>query len=180
MATRVLDQGGTVVVFDRAEEPRRVLAATGATVANSASDVAARSQVVSVVVNTDARVEEVMLGPAGILAGASAESVVAIHSTIHLGTLESVAAAAAMQSVSVVDAAVTGGVDPQELARVITHSEAQSGIGPFFVRERALSLATGSSMLSEIGRHEAPKSRKDLHAALELADGSASIFPLLR
>ena len=254
MARRVLAQGGAVVAFDPAPAPCRRLAESGATIARSPADVARSCRVVSVVVNTDDQVLEAINGPSGVVAGAPPGTIVAIHSTIHLDTLEAVAKAGAARSVQVLDAAVTGGVeaaargelavllggdpatveairpaladyasliwragdlgagmaakiaimavsfgklaatyeglllahsagvDPVELARVIAHSEAQSGIGPFFLESRARSFVSGDSddPMREIGRHEAPKSQKDLHAAIELAGRLAVDLPVAR
>ena len=111
MALRVLAQGGAVVAFDLSPDARRRLASAGATVVDSPSAVAQQCDVISVVVNYDADVVAALLGPEGVLAGAAADTVVAIHSTVHLETLERVAREASTRSVAVVDATVTGGVD---------------------------------------------------------------------
>jgi 3-hydroxyisobutyrate dehydrogenase-like beta-hydroxyacid dehydrogenase len=50
-------------------------------------------------------------GPDGLLAGAAPGAAVAVHSTIHVTTLEELAGVAAPHGVTVVDAAVTGGPD---------------------------------------------------------------------
>jgi len=111
MALRVLDQGGAVVAYDVSASARERLAAAGATIVNSPAAVAERCAAVSLVVNYDDQVLSAVLAEDGVLAGATPATVVAIHSTIHLDTLEAVAARAAQQSVAVLDAAVTGGVD---------------------------------------------------------------------
>ncbi len=49
------------------------------------------------------------------------------------------------------------------------HTEAQSGIHDFFLRERARLIVDPDGPLAEIARVETPKSRKDLHAERELA-----------
>jgi 3-hydroxyisobutyrate dehydrogenase-like beta-hydroxyacid dehydrogenase len=73
------------------------------------------------------------------------------------------------------------GLDPVELAKVVTHSESQSGIGPFFVSARAKAFsADGADLMHQIGTHESPKSQKDLHAALELAAQLGIDLPLAR
>jgi 3-hydroxyisobutyrate dehydrogenase-like beta-hydroxyacid dehydrogenase len=251
MAERVLSQGGAVVAFDASPKASERLAAAGAELVESAAAVARRCKVISVVVNYDADVLAVMDGPQGLLAGAAEGTTVAIHSTIHLGTLETVAANARRQSITVVDAAVTGGieaaargelaillggpddiverlrpalesyasmiircgdmgagmaaklalmvisfgklaatyeglalasaagVDTIELAKAVGHSETQSGIHEFFLSQRAQLFASGSNeLLAEIARHEAPKSQKDLHAALEVAARHRLDLPL--
>jgi 3-hydroxyisobutyrate dehydrogenase-like beta-hydroxyacid dehydrogenase len=252
MAGRVLSQGASVVAFDTSSLALAALAAKGAVTAKSPAAVAAQCAIISVVVNSDIQVKEAMLGVEGVLAGAKPGTLIAIHSTIHLATLEAVAAEASRLGMHVVDAAVTGGVeaaergelavliggddssvaavrpaiaqyaslvlhagplgagmaakvalmvvsfgklavtyeglnlaraagvDPVELAKVIVHSEGQSGIGPFFVQARARAMSAVDDPLREIGRHESPKSQKDLHAALELAERLGIELPLAR
>ena len=242
MALRARAMGVALVVFDVAEAARSRLAAAGATVVSSPSAVARRASVVSVVVNYDRDVVAAVLGDDGVLAGASPGSVIAIHSTIHLETLDVVARACEARGVAVVDAAVTGGVeaaargelavllggaddavarvraaigsyasvvlhaggpgaglsaklavnligfakmgavyeglelahaagvDVDALATVIAHAERQSGQHEFFLAARATAFGPGGDPnLEAIGRHESPKSQKDVHAALELA-----------
>ena len=111
MALRTLREGGAVVAYDTIDTARKGLADGGATIVDSAAAVAAQCRIVSVVGNTDQQVREALAGSDGIIAGAAKGTIVAIHSTIHVETLEQMAAAAATQSVIVVDAAVTGGPD---------------------------------------------------------------------
>ena len=71
------------------------------------------------------------------------------------------------------------GVELSEFARVVAHSETQSGLHSFFLHERARRFADDySGPLRDIGRHESPKSQKDLHAAIELAGRVGVTLPL--
>ena len=251
MALRTLREGRAVVAYDAFAPARQRLADAGATIADSAAAAAAQCDVVSVVVNTDQQVRDAVTGHDGLLAGARQATILAIHSTIHLETLEEAAAAAAAHSVIVVDAAVTGGpdaaargelvvmvggddatferlrpalssyaslivrvgdlgagmaakialmvvsfgklaaayegmhlahsagVDLAEFARIVGQSERQSGLHDFFLRERTQRFADGyNGPLREIARHESPKSQKDLHAAIELAERLGVALPL--
>ena len=251
MARRVLGQRGGVVVFDPSATARQRLADAGATIVESAAAVAERCRIISVVVNTDDQVRQALLGPGGVIAGAVGPTIVAIHSTIHLDTLEAVAGEGVARSVTVVDAAVTGGpdaaargelvvmlggdpaslellrpalssyaslvvrvgglgagmaakialmvvsfgklavahegmrlahaagVDMGEFARIVAQSETQSGLHDFFLRERTERFdANYAGPLREIARHESPKSQKDLHAAIELAERLGVSLPL--
>jgi len=109
MATRVLHQGRAVVVCDSNPAACERMASEGAETADSPAAVAVGCDLISVVVNYDCQVRDTMLGETGLLAGAKEGTIVAIHSTIHLATLEEVVAAAAERSVSVIEGAVTGG-----------------------------------------------------------------------
>ena len=82
--------------------PHDVVAAT------SPAEVASRSAVVDVVVNTDRQVLDVCLGAEGILAGSRPGTVVLLHSTISLETLRTVATAGHEVGVHVLDAPVSG------------------------------------------------------------------------
>jgi 3-hydroxyisobutyrate dehydrogenase-like beta-hydroxyacid dehydrogenase len=250
MALRVIETGGAVVAFDTASEPMRLLGDAGATLETSPGAVARRCDAVSVIVNDDAQARAAVTGPEGILDGAAAGAVVAIHSTIHVTTLEELAAAGAAKGVTIVDAAVTGGpdaarrgelavmlggdpeplerlrpsieryaslvvrvgglgagmaakialmvvsfvklaaaaeglalaraagVDLDEFVRIVTHSEAHSGIHDFFLRARRELIDDPTAPLAGIARVEEPKSRKDLHAALELAARHGIALPV--
>jgi 3-hydroxyisobutyrate dehydrogenase-like beta-hydroxyacid dehydrogenase len=111
MAARVLQQGGAVVAHDPSAAAARAIADLGAELAPTPAAVAERCSLVSVVVNTDDQARAAIAGSGGVLVGAAAGTVVAVHSTIHVATLEELAALAAERSVTIVDAAVTGGPD---------------------------------------------------------------------
>jgi 3-hydroxyisobutyrate dehydrogenase-like beta-hydroxyacid dehydrogenase len=64
---------------------------------------------VGICVFSDADVQDVLLGPHGVLAGMSAGGVVAIHSTVLPSTCTDLAKRAAERGVAVVDAPVSGG-----------------------------------------------------------------------
>jgi 3-hydroxyisobutyrate dehydrogenase len=109
MARRLLTGGLETTVFDLAEPAVAALVAAGARGAASARDVAAAADVVGVCVRDDADVRAVVLGSEGLLAGAVAGTVIAIHSTILPRTVREIGEAAARAGVAVVDACVTGG-----------------------------------------------------------------------
>jgi 3-hydroxyisobutyrate dehydrogenase-like beta-hydroxyacid dehydrogenase len=79
MATRLLEWGGGLTVFDLEADPLRELQLRGARAASSVGELAAECGVVCVMVNTDDQVRDVM---GEILGAARAGTVVAVHSTI--------------------------------------------------------------------------------------------------
>jgi 3-hydroxyisobutyrate dehydrogenase-like beta-hydroxyacid dehydrogenase len=109
MARRLVEAGLETTVFDLRDQPVRELAALGARAARSAREVARHAEVIGVCVRDDADVRAAALGPDGILEGASAGAVIALHSTIQPSTVHEVMRAASEQSVGVVDAPITGG-----------------------------------------------------------------------
>lgn len=109
MAERLLAGGLETTVFDVQGAPVRDLVARGAKAAASPRELAAGCDVIGVCVRDDADVRAVVHGPEGLLAGALAGSVIALHSTILPGTVTEVGAAAAARGVGVVDACVSGG-----------------------------------------------------------------------
>jgi len=76
---RLVAWEGGLTVFDIAPEPLAELEKLGARVASSVADLAAECGVISVMVNTDEQVRDVM---GEILGAAKAGTVVAVHSTI--------------------------------------------------------------------------------------------------
>jgi len=109
MARRLVEGGLATTVFDVVPDAVAELEKAGARAASSARAVAEAADVVGVCVRDDADVRAVVTGPEGLLAGATAGSVIAIHSTILPRTVREVGALAAARDVGVVDACVTGG-----------------------------------------------------------------------
>ena len=118
MARRLCQGGLPTTVFDLVPAAVDELVAAGAVRAESARAVAAASDVIGVCVRDDADVQAVLLGDDGILAGAKAGSVVAIHSTVLPRTVRDLGAVAAPRGVALVDACVTGGPMGAEQGRL--------------------------------------------------------------
>ena len=109
LALNLAQAGHELIVYDIRREPMEELAAAGAALAESPRAVGAASEVAEVCVLDDAQVGSVSLGPGGVIAGAKAGAVIAIHSTIRPATIYEIARAAAERGVEVVDAPVSGG-----------------------------------------------------------------------
>lgn len=109
MAGHLVDWPGGLVVCDVRPEAAEGLVARGAELVATPSDVAAKADVVSVMVRDDAQVNEVVCGAEGILAAGRSGIVVAVHSTIRPATAEALAQRCAPQGVAAVDAPVSGG-----------------------------------------------------------------------
>jgi 3-hydroxyisobutyrate dehydrogenase-like beta-hydroxyacid dehydrogenase len=84
--------------------------AAGVVAATGPADLAARCDVLLVMVPSDRDVIDVCTGPGGLLEGARRGTVLVICSSVTPETCRAVAAAAASRGVDVLDAALTGGV----------------------------------------------------------------------
>lgn len=109
MARRLLDRPDELVVLDVAAAATAPFAAEGATVAATPAELAARARVISIVVRDEAQVAEVLDGPDGLLAAATAGTVVAVHSTISAEGAVALAERASAAGVDLVDAPISGG-----------------------------------------------------------------------
>jgi 3-hydroxyisobutyrate dehydrogenase len=109
MARRLVAGGLETTVFDLIPAAVDELVAAGARGARSLREVAAASDIIGVCVRDDADVQAVVLGQDGLLAGAAAGTVIALHSTILPRTVTEVGAVAAARGGGVVDACITGG-----------------------------------------------------------------------
>ena len=118
MARRLRGAGLATTVYDLVPSAIEELVAAGAAAASSPRAVAAASDVVGVCVRDDADVQAVVLGDDGLLAGAAAGSVIAIHSTILPRTVRELGATARARGVGLVDACVTGGPTGAEQGRL--------------------------------------------------------------
>jgi 3-hydroxyisobutyrate dehydrogenase-like beta-hydroxyacid dehydrogenase len=109
MARRIVEEGFPLHVWARRPESVEFLVGTDAKVASNPAELGAASDVVGICVVADADVEEVLLGPDGVLAGMAPGGIVAVHSTVHPETCVRLAQRASDAGVSVVDAPVSGG-----------------------------------------------------------------------
>ncbi len=109
LAGNLAPKGFDAMVYDLAPEPVAELVEGGAKAAASAREVGAHADVIGICVPEDDHVRAVMLGDDGLLAGAQAGTVVAIHSTVQPSTIVELAEIGAEQGVEVIDVCVTGG-----------------------------------------------------------------------
>ena len=109
MASRLLDAGHQLVVFDTNADATAPLAARGARVAASAGEVASLVPIVFVSLPTPAIVQSVALAPGGIIDGSAVRIVVDV-STTGPGVAGAVARALAGKDITYVDSPVSGGI----------------------------------------------------------------------
>jgi 3-hydroxyisobutyrate dehydrogenase-like beta-hydroxyacid dehydrogenase len=109
MASRLLDAGHSLTIFDTSAEALAPLQARGATVASSAQDVANSAEVVMMSLPTPPIVQAVCLGDKGILAGSKIKTLIDL-STTGPSVAKVVGAAAAERKIAWVDSPVSGGV----------------------------------------------------------------------
>lgn len=111
MARRLADSGYSLVVWNRdREKAEQVSVATGAEVAQSASDAAGKGDIVISSLADDAALRHVYLGPQGIVAGVRAHTVIVDTSTVDPETVVEVGAAVDQTGAGFVDSPVSGSV----------------------------------------------------------------------
>ncbi len=104
LAENVLRAGFDLMVFDLRDEAMQALAALGARTARCSREVAEHAEIVELSVTDDAAVEAAVLGPDGVVEGAQPGAVIAVHSTIHPGTIKQIAEVARPRGIGVLDA----------------------------------------------------------------------------
>ncbi|MEE6164497.1 MULTISPECIES: NAD(P)-dependent oxidoreductase [unclassified Mycolicibacterium] len=109
IARRIVDGGYETTLWARRSASLEPFADTAAKVAGSPAELAAVSDLVCLCVVGDGDVKEVLGGDTGVLAGLAPGGIIAIHSTVHPDTCREIAARAAQQDISVLDAPVSGG-----------------------------------------------------------------------
>jgi 3-hydroxyisobutyrate dehydrogenase len=109
MARNLLAKGHALTVWNRSPERLTPLLADGATPARSPADLASRSDLVMVCVSDTPDVEQVALGPDGVLAGISPGSLVIDHSSISPAATRRLAEATTAGGAHWLDAPVSGG-----------------------------------------------------------------------
>ncbi len=109
MASRLLDAGHSLVVFDTNAAATAPLAARGAVVAASAEDVASKAEVVFISLPTPPIVQAVTTGEGGVLKGSKVQVLVDL-STTGPSVAAVAAKACAARNVAWVDSPVSGGI----------------------------------------------------------------------
>jgi len=109
MAKNILAADYPVIAYDIVPEKVDALVAAGAKAGTSCQHVAAQSQVIITIVPDSPDVEQVILGPQGVIHGISSSDAVIEMSTIAPGVGRRVAAALAEKNVPMLDCPVSGG-----------------------------------------------------------------------
>ena len=141
MAGRLLSQGFSVSVFNRNQEKAKSFADRGAAVASSPREAAEQSEIVISMVSDDVASRGVWLGPNGALAGASAGTLLIESSTLTVGWVKELAAAAEEKKCEFLDAPVTG-----------TKPHAESGELLFLVGGSGKAFEQARPIFSVLGR----------------------------
>jgi len=114
IAGRLISAGYAVGVYNRTREKTRALAEQGARVYDSPGELASDADTVLSMLADDAAVEQVMLGPDGVLSGARPNSTIIDLSSVHPDTPRRLASAAKPRTVAVLDASVSGSTTQAE------------------------------------------------------------------
>lgn len=109
MASRLIEAGHHLVVYDLRQEALRAIGAKGAEIAASPADVASRCEIVMVSLPKPEAVHEVALGQHGVVAGSRVQVFVDLSTTGPRMT-QSIAAALNERGIVTIDAPVSGGV----------------------------------------------------------------------
>ena len=141
MAGRLLAAGFPLAVYNRNKDRSAPFAGAGATVAGSPREAASRADIVISMVSDDIASRGVWLGENGALAGAARGSVLIECSTLTVGWIKELAAAAAQRGCELLDAPVTG-----------TKPHAASGELSFLIGGSDAALATAQPVLAVMGR----------------------------
>lgn len=141
MAGRLLSADFPVTVYNRNREKSAPFGTAGATVAGSPREAASKADFIISMVSDDVASRGVWLGENGALAGASRGAVLIECSTLTVGWIKELAAAASQQGCELLDAPVTG-----------TKPHAASGELSFLIGGSDAALAAAQPVLSVLGR----------------------------
>ena len=141
MAGRLLSVGFPVSVYNRNREKAEPLAKAGAFVAASPREAASGAEIVLSMVADDAASRAVWLGETGALEGVSPGTVLIESSTVSVGWVKELAAAALRRECELLDAPVTG-----------TKPHAASGELFFMVGGSVTALGKAREVFSVLGR----------------------------
>jgi len=114
MAVRLLKAGYPLRVYNRTTEKAMPLVSLGATLSDSPADLARSVDVVFSMLADDLAVEQVLLGPAGVVAQTKPGTSIVDFSSVRPGTSRRIAMAARQRNIDVLDAPVSGSTPQAE------------------------------------------------------------------
>lgn len=178
MALNLMKGGHEMTVYARRAASVEPLVAAGARVFPTPAEVAAHADIVFTVVTNSSDVEEVVLGPNGVIQGAEQGSVVVDMETISPVVARNIARALAAKDIDMLDAPVSGGPMGAEQA---TLSIMVGGKPAVFERVRPLFQCLGKTIV-HIGDHGAGQITKACNqlALLVTAQGAAEALSLAK
>jgi 3-hydroxyisobutyrate dehydrogenase len=141
MASRLLDAGYPLTVYDRTSGHAEALQVHGAAVASSPRELASGSEIIVTSVTNDEAIREVVLGADGALVGAHADTVLVDMSTVSPDTSRQIAKQAAARHVAMIDAPVSGST-----------LQAEQGALVIFVGGEEATFARCKPMLETLGK----------------------------
>ena len=192
MAGHLVDAGHTVGVFDISDEAVAALVARGANGESSPAAASRDADFVCVVVFDDDQTRAVVLGEDGVLDGVldavAPGAVIAIHTTVGIGTIRELAAAGAARGVSVIDAGISGGEEGSQAGTLLTmvggDDAAVAAITPVlmaFSKDVIHAGAVGAGMALKLARNATGYSMMTaVHEAMVLAESAGVELALLR
>lgn len=168
MLKNLLKAGHTVVAYGRTATKLDASVADGALRGASNSDVGARSEVVITMLPNGPEVEEVVLGPAGVLEGAKPGTLIVDMSSINPLVSQKLAAACAERGVDFLDAPVSGG-EPKAIEGTLAIMV--GGKEEAFKKAQPLLAAMGSSvtLTGPVGAGNATKLANQIMVACNIA-----------
>lgn len=143
-ARHLIGKSWEVYVYDVWPAAMASLVDQGAVAASSWAELAAKCQHIGICVRDDEQVESLLYGASGILENAALESVIAIHSTVSRAGLLRWAADAEERGVHLIDAAISGGKQGAEEARLCYMV---GGAAEIVERVRPVFLTSGNSII---------------------------------
>jgi 3-hydroxyisobutyrate dehydrogenase len=141
MARRLIDAGYSLAVFNRNPERAAPLAKMGATVAASPHHAASQADIIISMVADDNASRSVWLGKDGALSSSSKGALCIESSTVTVGWVRELAAAAAAQGCEFLDAPATG-----------SRNQAAAGELRFLVGGTAAAVERATPVLSAMGK----------------------------
>ena len=176
MAMHLMRHGHAMGVYARRSESTAPLVAAGATRYDSPAALAARCEVIFTMVTNSQDVEQVVLGPGGLIHGMKPGSVLVDMETIAPAVARQVAAQLATQGVDMLDAPVSGGPAGAEQATLAIMA---GGKPEVFERIRPLFACMGKTIV-RVGDSGAGQITKACNQLLLLvtAQGAAEALAL--
>ena len=174
MSKNLIKAGYPLVVYDINREPLFELVSAGAEEGLSPRDVAQKSSIIITMLPNSPHVKEVVLGPNGVLEGASSGSILIDMSSISPIAAREIAEKAQEKGVTMLDAPVSGGEPKAVNATLFIMA---GGPEEAFEKVKEILLTMGSSavLVGDIGSGNITKLANQIIVALNIAAMSEAL-----
>lgn len=174
MAKNLLKAGHALTVYDIATETVEALRLEGANTASSPADAARGNELIITMLPNSPQVRDVVMGPKGVLEGATPGMVLADMSSIAPVAAQEIAAACKAKGITMLDCPVSGG-EPKAIDGSLSIMCGGDGTAFTHIKDVLLCMGASAVLIGDVGSGSVTKLANQIIVALNIAAVSEAL-----